>query len=82
MKRIDLLLNKLDSTFDKESWYAPFKHAIEGLTAEQAMWKPAGETTNTIWENVNHLTYYKERLAQTWKDVNGHIILTVMTPFI
>ena len=82
MKRIDLLLNKLDSTFDKESWYAPFKHAIEGLTAEQAMWKPAGETTNTIWENVNHLTYYKERLPQTWKDVNGHIILTVMTPFI
>ncbi|TKI09613.1 DinB family protein, partial [Bacillus cereus] len=56
MKRIDLLLNVLDSTFDKESWYAPFKHAIEGLTAEQAMWKPAGETTNTIWENVNHLT--------------------------
>ncbi|MBG9714316.1 DinB family protein [Bacillus cereus] len=63
MKRVDLLLNVLDSTFDKESWYAPFKYAIEGLTAEQAMWKPAEETTNTIWENVNHLTYYKERLA-------------------
>ena len=63
MKRIDLLLNTLDSTFDKESWYAPFKHAIEGLTAEQAMWKPSGEETNTIWENVNHLIYYKERLA-------------------
>jgi len=53
-----LLLNALDSTFDKESWYAPFKHAIEGLTAEQAMWKPSGEETNTIWENVNHLIYY------------------------
>lgn len=63
MKRVDLLLNALDSTFDKESWYAPFKHAIGGLTAEQAMWKPSGEVTNTIWENVNHLTYYKERLA-------------------
>ena len=63
MKRIDLLLNVLDSTFDKESWYAPFKHAIEGLTAEQAMWKPPSEETNTIWENVNHLIYYKERLA-------------------
>ncbi|GAB6432522.1 DinB family protein [Bacillus luti] len=63
MKRVDLLLNALDSTFDKESWYAPFKHAIEGLTAEQAMWKPSGGATNTIWENVNHLIYYKERLA-------------------
>jgi len=58
-----VLLNALDSTFDKESWYAPFKHAIEGLTAEQAMWKPPSEETNTIWENVNHLIYYKERLA-------------------
>ncbi|MBJ7956981.1 DinB family protein [Bacillus cereus group sp. N28] len=63
MKRIDLFLNGLDSTFDKESWYAPFKHAIEGLTAEQAIWKPYGEATKTIWENVNHLIYYKERLA-------------------
>lgn len=63
MQRIDLLLNVLDSTFDKESWYAPFKHAIEGLTAEQANWKPPGKATKTIWENVNHLIYYKERLA-------------------
>ena len=63
LKRTDLLLNVLDSTFEKESWYAPFKHAIEGLTAEQAIWKPFGEATKTIWENVNHLIYYKERLA-------------------
>ncbi|MCK6258959.1 DinB family protein [Fictibacillus sp. KIGAM418] len=63
MNRIDLLLNVLDTTFDKESWYAPFKHAVEGTTAEQANWRPTGEATKTIWENVNHLIYYKERLA-------------------
>lgn len=63
MNRIDLLLNVLDSTFDQESWYAPFKHAIEGITAEQANWRPTGEATKTIWENVNHLLYYKERFA-------------------
>ncbi|WHY85743.1 DinB family protein [Neobacillus novalis] len=63
MKRMDLLLYVLDSTFDKESWYAPFKNAIEGLTAGQANWKPSGEATKTIWENVNHLIYYKESLA-------------------
>lgn len=63
MSRINVLLNVLDSTFDKESWYAPFKHAIEGITAEQAIWKPSGAATKSIWENVNHLTYYKERLA-------------------
>ncbi|WP_221567785.1 DinB family protein [Alkalihalobacillus sp. TS-13] len=63
MTRMNLIVNVLDSTFEKESWYAPFKHAIEGITAEQANWKPAGEATKSIWENVNHLMYYKERLA-------------------
>ncbi|MBY6035982.1 DinB family protein [Fictibacillus nanhaiensis] len=68
MERTNFLIEVLDSTFDKESWYAPFKHAVEGLTAEQAMWKPAGETTKNIWENVNHLIYYKERLTANLED--------------
>lgn len=63
MNRTDLLIRMLDTTYDQESWYAPFKPAIEGLTAEQACWRPDGEATKTIWENVNHLTYYKERLT-------------------
>lgn len=63
MNRKDLLVNLLDTTYDKENWYAPFKHAIEGITAEQASWKPPGEATKSIWENVNHLIYYKERTA-------------------
>lgn len=73
-----MLLNVLDSTFDNESWYAPFKHAIEGLTAKQACWQPFGEATKTIWENVNHLIYYKERLAanllgREWtRDLDGN----------
>ncbi|RLQ92305.1 DinB family protein [Falsibacillus albus] len=63
MDRIELLINGLDSTYDKESWYAPLKDSIEGLTAEQARWKPAGDAAKSIWENLNHLLYYKERLA-------------------
>lgn len=73
MNRTDLLVKVLDSTYDKESWYAPFKDAIEGLTAQQASWKPSGEATKSIWENVNHLIYYKERLlanmeGREWKN--------------
>lgn len=63
MNRIDLLSYMLDITFDQEEWYAPLKDAIEGLTAEQAKWKPSGEATKSIWENVNHLIYYREKLA-------------------
>lgn len=55
LNRKDLLLNVLDSIFDKESWYAPLKNAIEAITVEQANWRPTGEATKTIWENVNHL---------------------------
>jgi uncharacterized damage-inducible protein DinB len=69
MNRIELLLRMLDTTFDKESWYAPLKPAIGGLTAEQARWRPEGDAANSIWENVNHLIYYKERLAA---NLEGH----------
>lgn len=68
--RIGLLLNVLDSTYEKESWYAPLKHAIEGITAEQATWRPAGVATKTIWENVNHLIYYKERLVSNIQGID------------
>ncbi|NHM32035.1 DinB family protein [Bacillus sp. C11] len=63
MNQTDLLLRMLDTTFEKESWYVPFKPAIEGITADQVMWRPVGEATKTIWENVNHLVCYKERLV-------------------
>ncbi|PEJ60140.1 hypothetical protein CN692_02280 [Bacillus sp. AFS002410] len=63
MNRKDLILNVLDKTYDQESWFAPLKDSIEGISAEQANWKPTGEATKSIWENVNHLLYYKERLV-------------------
>ncbi|PET68927.1 hypothetical protein CN514_09330 [Bacillus sp. AFS001701] len=58
-----MFLNVLDKTYDKESWFAPLKDSIEGITAEQASWRPSGEATKSIWENVNHLLYYKERIV-------------------
>ncbi|MCG7343971.1 DinB family protein [Sporosarcina sp. ACRSL] len=63
MNRIEMLVYMLDITYDKEGWYAPLKDALEGITAEQASWKPTGEATKSIWENVNHLIYYKEKLV-------------------
>jgi dsDNA-binding SOS-regulon protein len=75
LKQRELLLYVLDSAYDKESWYAPFKDAVAGLTAEHAMWKPSGEAAKSIWENVNHLMYYKERMAATLegRDWNHHL---------
>jgi uncharacterized damage-inducible protein DinB len=69
LARMELLLNVLDATYEKESWYAPLKHALEEVTAEQAIWRPTGEATKTIWENVNHLIYYKERLISNMQGI-------------
>ncbi|WP_145946683.1 DinB family protein [Paenibacillus sp. Y412MC10] len=57
-------LQRWDECFDQESWYPPLVPALDGVTAEEAVWKPEGEAVNTIWENVNHLLYYKEYYLQ------------------
>lgn len=62
MNPFDLLTRELRNTYDNEDWYAPLKPALKELSAEQANWKPDGESSNTIWETVSHLLYYKEKL--------------------
>ena len=54
---------KMESNkFYEEEWYPPISEALKNLTAEQACWQPEGAASNTIWENVNHLLIFKERL--------------------
>lgn len=62
MNRMELLVHEWECTYGKEDWYPPLKDALAGLTAAQASWKPDGVAANTIWENVSHLLFFKERL--------------------
>jgi uncharacterized damage-inducible protein DinB len=64
MNKIELLLHGWDSCYEKEDWYPPLSDALKELTAEQANWRPEGEHVNTIWENVHHVIFYKERLLK------------------
>ncbi|CAG9614998.1 hypothetical protein BACCIP111899_04232 [Bacillus rhizoplanae] len=64
MNRTESLLQNWDFCYDKEDWYPPLADALKVLTAEQADWRPAGEHANTIWETVEHLIFYKERLLK------------------
>jgi hypothetical protein len=59
-----LLLQSWDSCYEKEEWNPPLTAVLSGLTAEQAVWRPDGEHVNTIWETLNHLIFYKERLLK------------------
>jgi uncharacterized damage-inducible protein DinB len=58
----EVLVNQLLANADDPSWYKPLKQAVEGVTAEEALWKPAPESSS-IAELVRHLLYWND----TWQ---------------
>ncbi len=64
-----ILLGEFDSCFDTNGWFIAVRNAIEGLTGEQAAWKPEG-TDNSIWECIAHLTYYNDAYLQRFKGID------------
>lgn len=62
LKAMELAVQK-----KKGLWAHSMLDAVEGLTAEQAAWKAAGlrpHGAHSIWEIVNHATYWKDFLVQ------------------
>ncbi|CAM3942717.1 DinB family protein [Cohnella lubricantis] len=64
MDTSNLLRLNWEICYDKEDWFLPVADALKGLTAEQAHWRPEGGPVNTIWETLNHLIFYKERMLK------------------
>lgn len=58
---MDLLRLQRDASWDKEDWFPPLAAALAGVGPAEAAWLPPGGG-NTIWQTVNHLNYYNERL--------------------
>lgn len=63
-----LLLQQWTSCLDQEDWFPPLEKVLEDITLEQATWKPTEGTTNSIWEIVCHLLFYKKRLLMRYLD--------------
>ena len=53
----DLIISQFSICYDTNGWFVAVRRALDGVTAEQAAWKPEG-TDNSIWESLSHLTYY------------------------
>lgn len=54
-----LLVRWMDEAWDGGLWAAPWKQALEDLSARQAAWRPAEDRKN-IWELVNHVCFWRE----------------------
>ena len=62
----DVLIEQFTACYDENNWFVSLKTVLDGVTAEQAAWKPAG-ADNSIWETVNHLIFWNERWLQRYR---------------
>ncbi|MBI4891504.1 MAG: DinB family protein [Acidobacteria bacterium] len=54
-----LLAAAIDEAFEKKSWHGPnLRGALRGVTAAEALWRPAAGRHN-IWELAVHCAYWK-----------------------
>ncbi|MFF2755809.1 DinB family protein [Psychrobacillus sp. NPDC058041] len=57
-----ILLDQLLANANDRSWYISFYEAVDGLSEEEAYWKP-DNSSHSIAEIVQHLIYWNE----TWQ---------------
>jgi hypothetical protein len=56
---LSLLLRIIDEGYERKAWHGPnLKGSIRGLSADQAVWRPA-PPRHSIAENVVHCAYWK-----------------------
>ena len=65
----DLLLEQFTACYDKNTWFVALKNTLEGVTANEALWKPE-RSDNSIWETVSHLNYYNFAYVERFKGID------------
>jgi uncharacterized damage-inducible protein DinB len=55
-----VLLEQLHTTHDAEDWFVPANIAVQGLTAQQAMWSP-GKGNHSVGQLAYHIWYWNDR---------------------
>lgn len=65
----DTLLKQYDTCYDRNGWFVAVRNAIEGVTAEEAAWKPDG-ADNSIRQTLAHLSYYNNAYLQRFKGID------------
>lgn len=66
-----ILLESLRTTHDSEDWFVPASVAVDGLTADQAKWKPAGKDGHSVGQLAYHIWYWDSRALNDFKGVKN-----------
>jgi uncharacterized damage-inducible protein DinB len=61
-----VLLEQLRTTHTDEDWFVPVSIAVDGLTAEQAMWSP-GKGNHSVGQLAYHIWYWDNRSLMQFK---------------
>jgi hypothetical protein len=61
-----ILLEQLQLTHNVKDWFAPGNAAVEGLTPEQASWKPKPDE-HSVGQLTNHLVFWNQRSLAKFK---------------
>ncbi len=61
-----VLLEQFKTTHTKKDWFVPVNVALEGLTAEQALWND-GSGNHSIAQLTSHLIFWNDRLLSKFK---------------
>ena len=65
----ETLLKQYDRCYNENGWFVAVRNALEGVTANQAAWKPEG-SDNSIWETLAHISYYNNAYLLRFKGVD------------
>jgi uncharacterized damage-inducible protein DinB len=66
MKAKEIFVEQFTACYDENNWFVSLRTVLDGVTAEQASWKPAG-CDNSIRGIVNHLIFWNERWLQRYR---------------
>ncbi|HLZ89748.1 MAG TPA: DinB family protein [Puia sp.] len=62
-----ILLEQFRNTWNKQDWFVPVAQSVEGLTAKQAMWKPA-DSSHSVGELAYHIMYWNREQLDKFYD--------------
>jgi hypothetical protein len=62
-----VLMEQLRTTHNAEDWFVPVSIAVDGMTAEQAQWKPAGKDAHSVGQLAYHIWYWDMRSLHSFK---------------